>query len=212
MANMRPSCPLPRTPIALPGRIGLQGTRSSSTASVCFLRQASEPRSYFRILVAENTGSEKRGVDGARGADRERADRNARGHLHDREQRIDAVQNAALDRHAQHRKQRVCAATMPGRCAAPPAAAMITSSPRPAAAFAYSAIQSGVRCAETMRHSCGIASACSVSLVRSHRLPIRLAAHDHADERRLVIHGQIAHSPCERRILFDRRRYRGSRS
>ncbi len=41
---------------------------------------------------------------------------------------------------------------MPGKCAAPPAPAMITSNPRPSAAAAYSASNSGVRWAETMRH------------------------------------------------------------
>ena len=50
----------------------------------------------------------------------------------------------------------VCDATIPGRCAAPPAPAMITSMPRPAASDAYSAIHAGVRWAETTWHSCGI--------------------------------------------------------
>src|SRR5262249_35925254 len=49
-------------------------------------------------------------------------------------------------------------ATIPGRCAAPPAAAMITSSPRASAPDAYSNIQSGVRCAETTFASCGTPS------------------------------------------------------
>ena len=40
-------------------------------------------------------------------------------------------------------------AVMPGRCAAPPAAAMMTIRPRPSAPLAYSNIQSGVRCADT---------------------------------------------------------------
>ena len=43
----------------------------------------------------------------------------------------------------------VNAAAMPGRCAAPPAPAMMTCSPRSCAAPAYSASQCGVRCAET---------------------------------------------------------------
>src|SRR5579884_612361 len=60
----------------------------------------------------------------------------------------------------------VWAATIPGKCAAPPAAATITSKPRSAAVFAYSAIQSGVRCAETTLRSCGMPNAESVSLVR----------------------------------------------
>src|SRR5436190_18162735 len=57
----------------------------------------------------------------------------------------------------------VCAAIMPGRCAAPPAPAMITSMPRPAAAHAYSAISVGVRCADTTRFSCGTPKRVSIS-------------------------------------------------
>ena len=41
----------------------------------------------------------------------------------------------------------VLAATMPGRCAAPPAPAMMTLSPRSTAVSAYSNIKSGVLCA-----------------------------------------------------------------
>ena len=55
----------------------------------------------------------------------------------------------------------VFAAIMPGRCAAPPAAAMITWSPRASAVSAYSNIQSGVRWAETIRLSCGMPSSAS---------------------------------------------------
>src|ERR1700730_7290100 len=47
----------------------------------------------------------------------------------------------------------VNAATMPGRCAAPPAPAMIRRSPRDFAVRAYSKRRSGVRCAETIRVS-----------------------------------------------------------
>src|SRR2546426_9582335 len=57
----------------------------------------------------------------------------------------------------------VCDATRPGRCAAPPAPAMITSMPRPAAAHAYSAIAVGVRCADTTLHSCGTPKRVSIS-------------------------------------------------
>src|SRR5579862_851774 len=57
----------------------------------------------------------------------------------------------------------VFAAVMPGRCAAPPAPAMMTSMPRPAAPDAYSKSKSGVRCAETTRVSKGTPSAVSVS-------------------------------------------------
>jgi hypothetical protein len=44
-------------------------------------------------------------------------------------------------------------AVIPGRCAAPPAPAMITSMPRASALEAYSNRRSGVRWAETMRVS-----------------------------------------------------------
>jgi hypothetical protein len=57
----------------------------------------------------------------------------------------------------------VQAAHIPGRWAAPPAPAMITASPRLRAERAYSASRSGVRCAETMRLSCGTSSIVSVS-------------------------------------------------
>ena len=57
----------------------------------------------------------------------------------------------------------VRAAVMPGRWAAPPAPAMITSSPRPSALAAYSNISSGVRCAEITRASWGMPSRSSIS-------------------------------------------------
>ena len=44
-------------------------------------------------------------------------------------------------------------AVIPGRCAAPPAPAMITSMPRDSAVDAYSNSRSGVRCADTTRVS-----------------------------------------------------------
>ena len=47
----------------------------------------------------------------------------------------------------------VLAASMPGRRAAPPAPAMMAFSPRPAAASAYANMSSGMRWAETTRHS-----------------------------------------------------------
>ena len=49
--------------------------------------------------------------------------------------------------------KRVFAAVMPGRCAAPPAPAIITSRPRSTALDAYSNSRSGVRWAETTRTS-----------------------------------------------------------
>src|SRR5271165_3472891 len=57
----------------------------------------------------------------------------------------------------------VFAATIPGRCAAPPAPAMITCRPRLSADSAYSTIHCGVRCADTIFVSCGTPNCVSVS-------------------------------------------------
>src|SRR5690625_86838 len=57
----------------------------------------------------------------------------------------------------------VLEATMPGRCAAPPAPATTTSMPRCSADPAHSNMTSGVRCAEMILTSCGTASASSTS-------------------------------------------------
>src|SRR5271163_257070 len=74
----------------------------------------------------------------------------------------------------------VNAAVMPGRCAAPPAPAMITSNPAAFAPLANATNLSGVRCAETMRASWPTPSSCSVSAARrivgqSDRLPMMMA-------------------------------------
>jgi hypothetical protein len=58
---------------------------------------------------------------------------------------------------------RVYAATIPGRCAAPPAPATITSKPRSSAVEAYSTAHAGVRWAETIWHSWGTSNRASVS-------------------------------------------------
>src|SRR5438552_2656132 len=68
-------------------------------------------------------------------------------------------------------------AVMPGRCAAPPAPAITTLSPRPAAPRAYSIITSGVRCADTIRTSCATPNSTSTSIApcivgRSESLPM----------------------------------------
>ncbi len=47
----------------------------------------------------------------------------------------------------------VLAAATPARWAAPPAPAMMTSSPRPSAVVMYSSTRSGVRCADMTRAS-----------------------------------------------------------
>ena len=55
----------------------------------------------------------------------------------------------------------VCAAITPARCAAPPAPAMITRIPRPAAFRAKSAVRSGERCAEVTSISYAIPNSSS---------------------------------------------------
>ena len=66
---------------------------------------------------------------------------------------------------------------------------------RPCAA--YSNIQSGVRCAETTRTSCGISSSASSSTARGHDPQVAAAPHDHADPRRGIERwrlGRVCHS------------------
>ncbi len=57
----------------------------------------------------------------------------------------------------------MCAAATPARCAAPPAPATRTSSPRPAALVTYSEVSFGVRWAESTRLSLGTPNFASVS-------------------------------------------------
>src|SRR5688572_14585215 len=69
---------------------------------------------------------------------------------------------------------------MPGKCAAPPAPAMITSMPRDSAVFANSKRRSGVRWAETIFDSCETPKSSSIfeaaSIVgQSDLLPIMMA-------------------------------------
>src|SRR5688572_3448450 len=59
--------------------------------------------------------------------------------------------------------RRVFDEVMPGRCAAPPAPAMITCRPRASAASAYAKSLSGVRCADTTSFSYRTPSSSSVS-------------------------------------------------
>lgn len=56
----------------------------------------------------------------------------------------------------------VMAATIPGRCAAPPAPAMMHLSPLPAASRAYWTMRSGVRCADTTVSSYGTSNFSSI--------------------------------------------------
>ena len=74
---------------------------ASATASVCSARQASSRSASAAIAERQDGGGEQRGIDGAGLADRQRADRHARRHLHDRQQAVLAGQRLRLDRHAE---------------------------------------------------------------------------------------------------------------
>ena len=151
MANMRPSCPLPSTPMVASGqnRLGLHGSSSARTLAACSSRNArSFSRNAGSWLARIATASSAAFVR-ARLADRQRAHRNAARHLHDGKQRIHAFQRL---RSPPARRAPAAACGPPpfrARCAAPPAPAMITCNPRASAPEAYSAIHCGVRCAET---------------------------------------------------------------
>ena len=179
---MRPSCPLPSTPRAAPGSdrpftaavpagpsaSAPRGTRAASRAgrdaSSTEIATASSPALVAPALpIASVPTGTPPGIC-----------------------TIDSSESspcsAALCTGTPSTGSTVCAATMPGRCAAPPAPAMITSMPRPSAPVANSAIQTGVRCADTMCRSCGTPKR-SEDLDRVlHRFPVRRGAHDDGDE------------------------------
>ena len=168
------------------------GSASRRTACSCSARQAREPLAQRRVVVRQDAQSRAGAAFAAPlVADGQRAHRHAARHLHDRQQRVHALERAALDRARRAPGTTVCAATIPGRCAAPPAAAMITWMPRRSAADAYSAIRTGVRCADTTRHSCGTPKRLQHLVRMAHRFPVGLAAHDHRDQRAVVCHPGI---------------------
>ena len=117
-----------------------------------FLAAAAHGLTILWILITQNGRRQQGGVDGAGPADGQRRHRDAGRHLHDRQQRIEAVQR--LDSTGTPSTGSiVLAAAMPGRWAAPPAPAISTSSPRASADPAYSNSRSGVRWADTTRVS-----------------------------------------------------------
>jgi hypothetical protein len=65
-----------------------------------------EPRSERLVREGKDRAGQKRGIDRARFADRERPDRHAGRHLHDREQAVLARERLRGDRHAEHRQRR----------------------------------------------------------------------------------------------------------
>ena len=85
-------------------------------------------------------------------------------------------------------------ASMPGRCAAPPAPAMMTRSPRPAAADPYPTISRGHTVGGHHVGLVGDAELVQGVRGRAHHRPVRIAAHDDAHQR-LASHDLIASVP-----------------
>ena len=145
-------------------------------------RQASSRSEQGVVGQRQDCGRQQAGVGGAGLADRQRADRHAGRHLHDR-QRLSRPFSALLSTGTPSTGSVVMAAVMPGRCAAPPAPAMITFSPRALAllAICVQPLRRAVR-----RDDLGLVG--DAQLVQHlggvlHRRPVGLAAHDDADER-----------------------------
>jgi hypothetical protein len=92
-------------------------------------RGSVQPLGQRVVADGQHGRRQQSGVDRAGASDRQCADRDAGRHLHDRQQRILAGQR--LDSTGTPKTgSGVSDAVMPGRCAAPPAPAMITESLR----------------------------------------------------------------------------------
>ena len=215
-ASMRPSCPPPKMPIVPPGR----RTRELSGHSRAVRRRLGD-----RVGLARAPGREPFGA--AAGslsariaaasrpaflapalADGQGADRNAARHLDDGQQAVHALQRLGFDRHAEHRqgRHRRRHARQMGRAAG---AGDDHLKPARLGRLGIGEKRSGVRCAETIRASCGTPSASSISAACRHGRPVGLAAHDEADERRRAGHAssmgrRLALGPEKRRIIGSR--------
>src|SRR5512139_3823679 len=115
MVNMRPSWPPPRMPSVAPGRMG-----SAAPVRIgCALFDIGQLHRQHRVglaaaevvelggkpgvIAADQRRGEQRGVGRTRLADGEGRDRDALRHLHDRQQRIHALEVFRRHRHAEHR-------------------------------------------------------------------------------------------------------------
>jgi hypothetical protein len=155
IASMRPSWPAPRMPIVAPGlRIIAPPLVGRKFGDLGRARRPPrlEPRRQRFVGERQHGCGEQRRVDRARFADRERADRNAGRHLHDGEETVLPF-SAFEGTGTPNTGSVVKAAVMPGRCAAPPAPAMMTLKPAAFAPLAKATMRSGVRWAETIRAS-----------------------------------------------------------
>ncbi len=168
----------------------VHGKLSSRTERGLRLAERPEARGQLGPCRGQDRHGEQAGVLGARLADGERRHRHTAGHLHDRQQRVEAVRARRSAPARRAPAAMVCAATIPGRWAAPPAPAMITFRPWPSAPCRelrhprrgamgrHDLLQVGH--AELVEHG---------GRVR-HRVPVGLRSHDHGDER--CWHGGLA--------------------
>ncbi len=134
------------------------------------------------VLERHDLGGEQAGVHRAADPDRERADRHAGRHLHDRQERVHPLQRLRLDRHAEHREMGVRRRHAGEVCG--PAGAGDDHAQAP--------IGGGLRVLHHQlrramgRHDLGLeADAEVLERVAAvlHRLPVGAGAHDHADLR-----------------------------
>ena len=185
---MRPSWPPPRMPMVEPGgsaqRLScILGLRRRSRRR-CGLRARGRPRARCRSCASARAricAAEQAGIGRAGLADGERADRHAGRHLHDGK-RLSWPPSAVVATGTPSTGSGVSEAVMPGRCAAPPAPAMITLRPR--------ALRRLGVLVEPLRRAVGgddvglvgNASSSSTSAACFMRRPVGLAAHDDADD------------------------------
>ena len=192
MANMRPNWPLPSTPMAAPGRIGVDHANSSErTLRGLFLAKHAQLLAQRRIVIRQDRHREQRRVLRAGFPDRQSADRNSARHLNDGQQRIQAFQRLAFHRHAQHRQQRVGRHhSWKMRRAARSGDDHLQAARLGAGCILHHPGGRAMRGdhLRLMRH----AEARQCFAGRAHRLPVGLAAHDDADQ---WLHS--GYCPCE---------------
>ncbi len=173
-----------------PGRTVFTSSGSSSTFRFCCSRNALSFSRSGRRLFGQDRYRQQRRVLRSRRPDRQRRYGNTRGHLHNREQRIEPLQRLAFDRNAEH-GQRGVRRRHAGQMR------------RPARArddhFDAPAFRAGRKLRHQFRRAMSGHHAAFVRhpelgehlARRAHRLPIRLAAHD--DGHQAGVRGQW---PC----------------
>ena len=103
---MRPSWPPPRMPMVAPGFEQALSLWAAWRRLGLPLRARRRAAWRAPVRQRQHGGRQQRRIDRAGLADGERADRDAARHLHDREQRILALQRVRVHRHAEHRQRR----------------------------------------------------------------------------------------------------------